>query len=78
MSQNRPNNLILIRISYSEYWEKPYFEWGDTKTWDHYFFIKNNRDVMDQISHDALGKELKVLAENLKPRTREIKKVQVI
>ena len=71
-----PNILILIYISYSEYWEKSYSKWGDMKMWDPFFFIKNNRDTTDQLSYNALDKELKILIENLKPKTREIEKIR--
>ncbi|CAB4412151.1 unnamed protein product [Rhizophagus irregularis] len=60
---------------YREYWEKPY---GDMKTCDHFFFINKNRDATGQSFHDALGKELKILIENLKPKTREIDKARAI
>ncbi|CAG8639288.1 9505_t:CDS:2 [Funneliformis caledonium] len=69
---------VLTQLVYREYWEKPYSEWEDVKTWDHLFIIKDNRDATDQLSHDALGKELKILIKNLKPETREIEKARAI
>ncbi|CAG8738545.1 15637_t:CDS:2, partial [Dentiscutata erythropus] len=59
----------LKKVQYREYWEEPHSKWGNTDTWDHYF-IEKIPDATKHKSHNALGAELKVLIQNLRPETR--------
>ncbi|CAG8774365.1 17541_t:CDS:2, partial [Funneliformis caledonium] len=59
------------------YWEKPCASWGNTQTWNSFFYGRN-QNATKQMSHDALGKELDLLIKYLKPETKEIQKAYAI
>jgi hypothetical protein len=46
---------------------------GNKDTWDHYYYWKNPKTT-EQKSHNALGDELKMLIQNLKPDSKEVEK----
>ncbi|KAF0548402.1 serine/threonine protein kinase [Gigaspora margarita] len=58
---------ILDKVRYSSYWKRPYTRWT-INTWDNFYFINYPNKVS---SHRDLGKELKVLVEQLGPETKE-------
>ncbi|CAG8588889.1 2904_t:CDS:2 [Acaulospora morrowiae] len=63
---------VSCQLRYPDYWERSYSQWR-VDTWNQ-FFCKKVPGTTKQMSCDALVKELEILINNLKPRSKEIRK----
>ncbi|CAB4382069.1 unnamed protein product [Rhizophagus irregularis] len=71
--QNIPLTLNLL----TEFWKKPISHWGDSKTWNTFFF-KENPTADIWFSHNSLGKELDILILHLDKRTKAYNKAKAM
>ncbi|CAG8573720.1 6070_t:CDS:2 [Acaulospora morrowiae] len=63
---------VSSQLRYPDYWERSYSQWS-LDTWKQFFYEKIPR-ATKRGSCNALAKELEILANNLKPKSKERQK----